>query len=91
MRLAVAFPAVVQEAAFGLPALHDRRAAVLRPAPVDAPVQHVGELAQLGFVGAVSASKYMLAVSAPAISSAVSIIDSSERHTRVPVCMSRKW
>src|SRR3546814_18136796 len=36
-RLAVALPAVVQEAAFGLPALHDRLAAVLRPAPVDSP------------------------------------------------------
>jgi hypothetical protein len=33
--------------------LHDRRAAVLRPAPVDAPVQPIGDFAQFGFLRAV--------------------------------------
>ena len=84
-RLVVALPAVVQESAFGLPALPERLAAVLRPSPVDAPIQHIDQFAQLDFVAAF-AVKYMLAVSAPAISSAVSIIDSSERQTRAPVC-----
>jgi hypothetical protein len=39
----------------------------------------------------VSALKYRLAVSAPAISRAVSTVESSERQTRAPVSGSRKW
>src|SRR3546814_13624977 len=42
-RLAVALPAVAQDAAFGLPALHDRLAAVLRPAPVTSEERRVGK------------------------------------------------
>src|SRR3546814_2965217 len=38
---------------FGLPTLHDRLAAVLRPAPVDAPVQQVGGRTQLRLGGGV--------------------------------------
>ncbi len=48
--LAVALPAVVQKSAFGFPAVADRRAAVLRPPPVDAAIQRIGEFAQLDFV-----------------------------------------
>ncbi len=50
-RLAVALPAVVQVAALRFPALVDGARVVLRPAPVDAPVQRLRQLAQLGFVG----------------------------------------
>ena len=48
--LAVTIPAVMQESAFGFPAVVDRRAAVLRPTPVHAAVQHIDEFAQPDFV-----------------------------------------
>ena len=49
-RLAVTFPAVMQKPRFRFPALHDRGTAILRPAPVDAAVEGVGNPAQLCFL-----------------------------------------
>ena len=49
--LAVAIPAVLQEAAFRLPAHPDRFGLVLRPTPVNAQVQKVDQSTQLDFVG----------------------------------------
>src|SRR6185369_17920411 len=42
-RLAVALPAVVQEAAFGLPAMRHRSFLALCPTPVDPAVQRLGQ------------------------------------------------
>ena len=50
-RLVVAFPAVLEEAAFGLPAVRDGRAAVLRPLPIGTAIERVGEGADLMLVG----------------------------------------
>ena len=48
--LAVALPAIVQEAAFGLPAMRDRVSVALRSAPVDPAVQLDGKMTQLALV-----------------------------------------
>ena len=47
-RLAVAFPAVVQESAFWLPTVHERRAFALCPPPIDPAVERIGEATQFG-------------------------------------------
>ena len=50
-RLVVAFPAVFEKSAFGLPAVRHRCAAVLRPWPVGAAIERVGKGADFLFVG----------------------------------------
>ena len=52
-RLIVAFPAVLEEAAFGLPAVRDRCALILRPLPIDAAIERIGEGADFMLVGGV--------------------------------------
>ena len=49
-RLVVAFPAVFEKSAFGFPTVRDRSAAVLRPRPVGAAIERVGEGAYFPFL-----------------------------------------
>ena len=53
-RLAVALPAIVQKAAVRLPALAHGGLSALRPMPVDAAVEGVGESADFGFARCVA-------------------------------------
>src|ERR1019366_7099242 len=50
-RLVVAFPTVGEEAAFRLPAVRDRCTLVLRPLPIGAAIERVGEYADFTLVG----------------------------------------
>src|SRR6185437_2805925 len=53
-RFVVAFPAVLEKSAFGLPAVRDRSATVLRPGPVGAAIERVGQGTYFFFLGRVS-------------------------------------
>ena len=52
-RLVVAFPAVLQKAALGLPAVDDGGAAVLRPLPVGPAIEPVGKAPNVALIGRV--------------------------------------
>ena len=52
-RLVVAFPSVVEESTFGLPAVRNRCTLVLCPLPIGAPIKRVGKGADLLLVNVV--------------------------------------
>ena len=52
-RFVVAFPSIVEKAAFGLPAVRDSRAFVSRPSPVRTAVQRIGKAANFTLVGCI--------------------------------------